>query len=502
MSISRLSQPKYLLIFICLLFLFTRFYRIVEIPASVYWDEASIGYNAYSISQTGKDEWGKVFPLHFRAFGEFKLPVYIYTTAFSVSIFGLNELAVRFPAVIFSLGTLILTYFLTKKLISDREVGLLASFLICISPWFFIFSRTGYEVTAGLFFYLLGLYLFLKQSKNTWFIFFSAVSFIFSLYSYNSFRVTVPITILILALYEIKNIKKSFLPIILSVVFLSISIIPIYRLYVFDAGISRLQAVRTQNSAFIKNFLSHFSFNFLFAQGDKNLRSQQNGFGELYLPELILLPMGMLYLIKLRTKYIFLPAILLLIGIVPAAITKEFPHALRSIAAVPFFCMISAFGIAYLKNFVKVKYLTLLIVSTFLVFFINYFISFLKFYPYQSAKDWQYGYKQVTRFDFTNYNQVIISDEYAQPYIFTLFYLKYDPNKFRQEVLRNNTDEWGFSTVSSFNKFKFGKANKLFSSNLGSSLIFASNKDKISNLSPVGVVNLLDGNTAFWVYQQ
>ena len=75
----RLLQTNFVLILICLLFLVTRLYKISEIPLSVYWDEASIGYNAYSVLQTGRDEWGEFMPLHFRAFGEFKLPVYVYS---------------------------------------------------------------------------------------------------------------------------------------------------------------------------------------------------------------------------------------------------------------------------------------------------------------------------------------------------------------------------------------------------------------------------------------
>src|SRR3989338_3538011 len=111
---------KYLLAIICLLFLLTRFYKIGDIPPSVYWDEASIGYNAYSISRDGKDEWGDFLPLHFRAFGEFKLPVYIYSVVPFVKMFGLNEFSVRAPSVLFSLGVLILTFFLAGKLTGNN----------------------------------------------------------------------------------------------------------------------------------------------------------------------------------------------------------------------------------------------------------------------------------------------------------------------------------------------------------------------------------------------
>lgn len=99
----RLVNNKVLFTFLILLFLLTRLYGLISVPSSVYWDEASIGYNAYSILKTGKDEWGEFLPLHFRAFGEFKLPVYIYSTIPFVYVFGLNEVSVRLPSVFYSL---------------------------------------------------------------------------------------------------------------------------------------------------------------------------------------------------------------------------------------------------------------------------------------------------------------------------------------------------------------------------------------------------------------
>ncbi len=197
----------------------------------------------------------------------------------------------------------------------------------------------------------------------------------------------------------------------------------------------------------------NFSFDFLIVHGDKNLRSQQANFGQLPLPELPLLLLGLLYMTRSKSKYKLLLLILLLLGPVPAAITKESPHALRSISMVPFISIISAMGSLYFKKY-------LFIVLIFLGVFINYFYNFLNIYPVQSAKDWQFEYKGIyadyeDKFD--KYSRILISDKYAQPYIFTLFYLKYDPDKFRQEVVRNSVDQWGFSTVKEFGKFEFGK---------------------------------------------
>ena len=452
-------MKKYLLVLICLFFLITRLYKIGEIPVSVYWDEASIGYNAYSIVETGKDEWGEVLPLHFRAFGEFKLPVYIYTTAISVKLFGLNEFSVRFPAVLFSLGVIILTFFLGKKFSGNTSVGLLSSFLLSISPWFFIFSRTGYEVTAGLMFYLLGIYLFLNYKKNTWFIFFSILSFILSAYSYNSFRIIAPISIFILIILYLKDLRRSILPIIFSAIILGASIIPIYRNYFLDNGAVRLKTVAASPSAYIKNYLSHFNPVFLFISGDTNLRSQQAGFGQLFIPEALFLLLGFIFICRKPKKNILL-IVLALLAPIPAALTRESPHALRALSVVPFISIISAIGASYFKKYY------LIIILVFLTFFINYFANFLSVYPLNSSEDWQYQYKKIyTDYgnEFEQYKRIIVSDKYAQPYIFALFYLKYDPDKFRQEVVRNSVDQWGFSTVGKFGKFEFEKSDTLVS---------------------------------------
>src|SRR3990172_4589744 len=115
---------KIVFVLVLTLFLASRVYKIAEIPASVYWDEASIGYNAYSIATDLKDEWGETLPLHFRAFGEFKLPVYIYSVAVFVRAIGLNANAVRLPAVLYSLGTMVFVYLLTKKITKKTEIAI------------------------------------------------------------------------------------------------------------------------------------------------------------------------------------------------------------------------------------------------------------------------------------------------------------------------------------------------------------------------------------------
>src|SRR3990172_13365559 len=119
-----------------------RIAAIDKVPPSLNWDEVSHGYNAYSILKSGKDEWGASFPLIFRAYGDYKLPVYIYLTAISEFFFGLNAFAVRLPSVLAGVGTVIFTYFLVKELFKNYPqltiynlLPAITSLLVAVEPW-------------------------------------------------------------------------------------------------------------------------------------------------------------------------------------------------------------------------------------------------------------------------------------------------------------------------------------------------------------------------------
>lgn len=526
---------------IILFFLFTRLFKITQIPASLYWDEASIGYNAYSLGLDGKDEWGSFLPVHFRAFGEFKLPVYIYSVVPFVKIFGLNALAVRLPAVAYTLGCLFLVYLLVVKITDKKNIGILAAFILSISPWLFIFSRTGYEATAGLFFFLLSIYLYILKPEKLLYFFLGTLFAVLSIYSYTSFRIIAPLTFFIFLVRVIilkikdKQIFKSVPVLALFLLFFCASLIPIARLFIYDAGFGRAQAFALipgfrqvydlagkphlqitynrskpvnwgENILSIgKNYISHFSLGFLIFNGDANPRSQIPGHGELYLIDILLAISGIIYIIRKKKISFYLPLLLLLLAPIPAAITKESPHALRTILMAPSCAILSAFGIALIAEKFK-KYSQIIIaavVVVYLGFFEYYFSTFINEYPVKYAAEWQYGYKEIyEKYSqaFGNYQKIVISDEYAQPYIFALFYQKYNPAEFRKTASYNYAGNWGFSTVKNFGKFTF---EKIADANLQKdSLIFTINSDKIENTKPEGEILNPDGSTSFWVYSK
>ena len=64
-------------------------------PARLLPGRAALAYNAYTVSQTGKDEYGATMPLFFRSFGDYKSPAYTYLLAGDFRVAGPSIEAAR-----------------------------------------------------------------------------------------------------------------------------------------------------------------------------------------------------------------------------------------------------------------------------------------------------------------------------------------------------------------------------------------------------------------------
>jgi 4-amino-4-deoxy-L-arabinose transferase-like glycosyltransferase len=197
------EKEKVVLFFILILAGFLRLYRLGSFPA-LNADEAAIGYNAYSLIETGKDEHGNPWPIHFQSFNDYKPGLYFYLVLPFVKFLGLNEWAVRLPGALLGIGTVWVTYLLVRELRKDKGqlLALLSAFILTISPWHIHFSRGAWEVSVATFFIVLGLFLFICSKQKLLILTLSVMSFALSLYTYHAARVVVPLLGLgLLAIY-------------------------------------------------------------------------------------------------------------------------------------------------------------------------------------------------------------------------------------------------------------------------------------------------------------
>lgn len=487
-----------ILIIIVLLGFFLRFYQITEIPPALNWDEVSIGYNAYSVLKTGRDEWGVFLPIHFKAYGEYKLPAQIYASIPGIAIFGLNELGVRITPVIYGTLTVLLLFFLARALFQNVYVGLISAFLLAISTWHVQLTRASFESSFAVFWVTLGVWLLIKGFRDKKWLIISIVPFAISMYTYNSARVFTPLFLLAILIIYRKTFFKIPKTIILSIFIFLILLLPLVPYYLGGEGNSRYRLVSvtddpgliprinenrgkfdlpdplprlvhnkiTYTSFYIlQNYLAHFNPDFLFISGAPHKQHHVQGIGEFYLFQAPFLLLGLFFLFKRKEKFRWLLISWILLGIIPVSVTNDsIPHALRTLIMVIPYEIITAFGFYCLSIFIKNKYpkwamiyylmVTLIVLVSMGLYLRNYFYI----YPVNFSKDWQYGYRQVVDYikeHQDEYDEIVFSRNFGEPHLFTLFFLNYDPTKYQNNpnLVRFETNNWVW--VTNFDKYYF-----------------------------------------------
>lgn len=493
-------MKKILLVLVLLLAFILRVFNLGSYPA-LNADEAAIGYNAYSLLQTGRDEHGSPWPIHFKSFNDYKPGLYVYMVMPFVAIMGLNEWAVRLPAAFLGVLTIYLIYLLVKEVDkSDYRIALAASLLLAISPWHIHFSRGGWETNVATFFITLGIYLFLKATQQSKYYLFSLFSFVASVYTYHSARIVAPIAGFALVLLNLKSVYKNSKIFVVSLVIAFVLCLPLAVNLLGNSGLSRASGVgifadtgpinlaneqRGEHEkvdslttkllhnkavnylfAFGDNWVSHFNGEFLFLSGDEIQRNKVPETGQLYLFELPLFALGMFILIKHLSSEKKIVLIWLLMAPIAAALTFQSPHALRAHNMVIPITIVCAFGMIFLLDisnkifgsavFIRAFYIFLFFVVTWSVsrYLHMYWVHMSKEYPFSS----QYAVKELVAYighQKDNFDEIVVTDRYDQPYILFLFYLKYPPAQFQANHELTDRDQYGFSTVRHFDKYKF-----------------------------------------------
>ena len=163
-----MNIKQIVLIFIVLFSaLFIRFYQLYQIPFGLNIDEASMGYNAYSLSQTGKDRYGQSYPVIFRSFGSFQAPLYTYLLVPVVQLFGTNIFAVHLVSAlsgfIIVCCSFLIAYFGSKR---NFKLAVLVAIVVGFAPWSILFTRFGTEASLGLALFVLSIYFFILSLKK------------------------------------------------------------------------------------------------------------------------------------------------------------------------------------------------------------------------------------------------------------------------------------------------------------------------------------------------
>lgn len=273
---------KIILLVIVLVSVFLRVFMLSQTPNGFFSDEASSGYDAYSILSTGNDRYGNFLPLLFRSLNDYIPPIFNYSLVPSILLFGLNEFGVRIMAAFFGVLTVVFTYFLTKRIFNEKT-ALFASLFLAISPWHIQFSRYGGPAITLPLFFIIGFYFLYRGLNERGYLILSAIFFGLCFYTYATAKLFVPLFLIgFLIIYRAKILKKKrevliglilFLIIAAPMVYLSffgeaqkrfneVSIFSEYKKSVNEP--LTIKEVAFHLKSFFKNYYQYFSLNYLF----------------------------------------------------------------------------------------------------------------------------------------------------------------------------------------------------------------------------------------------
>jgi 4-amino-4-deoxy-L-arabinose transferase-like glycosyltransferase len=515
---NRIINQK-LVVFALIIFcaIFLRAWKLMEAPPGFNRDEASIGYTAYSLLKTGRDEYGIFLPISLKSFGDWKLPLYPYLTIPAVAIFGLTDLSVRLPSVIFGIMTVILAYFLAKELLGAKlyfeflglkiDLPLVTMFFLAISPWHIFFSRVASEANLAIFFDALGVLFFLRGAKNRIFFLLSGLTLAIPLFAYHGNHIFTPLLFIgLIIIYWKKIFREKFFWLGFTLFCIMSFIIFSQTLFSADkTKISGLFPLENQNLVYqglilpriehqdysslsarllhnklnyfinfvLQNYLKGFSTEFLFIKGGSNPQHNIPQFGNLYLWQAPFLLIGLFFLFKEREQNRHLLVWWLLISPLAASITLDAPHSARMAAILPVLEILTAYGFVKSIDSLRPNWqrtLSCLAAVFFIIFnFSNYLDRYFIHFPYETASYWGAPYKELTEIVFKikdSYKEIIMARPDYSPYIYFVFYGKVDPSLFQKEVKHYPPSQEGFEHVASFSNFQFNKIDWAESLNL------------------------------------
>ena len=464
LTLSAMTKEKIILIFVLIAAFFLRLSNYNYPP--LLWDEAALGYNAYSILHTARDEYGQFLPLIFKSFGDYKPGLYVYLTILFVAIFGLNPLAVRLPSII--IGTLLplLAYLIIKKNSQSKYLPLLFATLIAFNPYNLHYSRGAWETNILTFELLLAAYFFFSKKY-----FSSSLIFGLTLYTYQSGKLTslFLIAILLLVNYSKSFFKKDFLFRFIFPLFI-FSLPILWGLLTQNQG-NRLQVVsllsypRSQEEIkqitaesgpldyklfhnqflffsqnFISRYFNHFSSKFLLTDGDwQNPRHSAPYTGVLLLPSVLFLIIGLFttrYSAKNYSTIKLFFLLWLLLAPVPAALTRDQVQATRIMSFSLPLSYFAALGLEYFFTKFKQPLFKIAVFGLYLIFFINYLDLYFNHMVKKSPQDWLYGYQSAMDYalKYGENRAVYFTPFYGQPYIYYLFNTAYNPAKYQSQA--------------------------------------------------------------------
>ncbi len=333
-------------------------------PPGFYLDEASISYNAYTISLDGHDEHGVAWPVFFQTWdpGVAVNPVYVYALAAVFKVFGPSILAARLLSALAGFAAAMVLGLVASRASGNRRVGWIIAVSALLTPWLFEIGRLVFEV--ALFPLVLGVALLVVQRVSTkprwspWEIVALGAALGLLTYTYTIGRLLGPLLAFGLAIFATRSRLPS---IVATWVVFGVVLIPavLFNLSAGGALASRagLLGYITPGmspvdigATFLNHALANLDPRQMLLLGDLNIRHHLPVMGSVLVATWVLVIVGLDRLAHGLWRDSWNRYLLygLLVALVPASLTIDDFHTLRLIALPVFGLLIAGVGVAWL----------------------------------------------------------------------------------------------------------------------------------------------------------
>lgn len=268
------NKYEFLCIIVIIIGFLCRFLFLDKVPSHFNQDEASIGYEAYSILNYGIDRNGISYPVHLISWGSGQNVLYAYILIPFIKLIGLNVFSVRLPmAIIGCISILVLYYLLKSNFKEYSKRFLMVTIIITFFPYMFLKSRWALESNIFpdlILFATFFLNKFLKNNKGRY-LYIASIFIGVSVYSYGTSYIFLPIYCLVLALYLLKKKYVKIKDFIICIILISIIVFPmilftiinyfnldtinIYKMTIPKMVISRLHETNIKNGNIFENII-------------------------------------------------------------------------------------------------------------------------------------------------------------------------------------------------------------------------------------------------------
>jgi hypothetical protein len=331
------------------------FVRVPAHPAGFAIDESSICYNAYTISQTGHDEYDQAWPLFFRAFGEYKNPTIIYLLAALFRITGPSIALARTLTAVMGLAAGLLLGALAWQMTRRSMVTVVIAISCLLTPWFFESCRLVFEVAIYpgiVVLFLIVVWRCSRKARWQWQdVFALAVTLALLTYSYSIGRLLGPLLAVGLLFFLNRERAAALLKTWIVYALLLVPLL-IFHLQHPGALTGRFQALTYLRSdarplAAAKQFVLHYAANLnpwrWLVTGEDNVRDHLHGTGALLAGTLVLSVLGLFLVSRQPRRDAWWRFVLygIVVSIVPASLTNN-PFPQLRLVAFPVFVLVLA----------------------------------------------------------------------------------------------------------------------------------------------------------------